>query len=244
MSFTSAHLFAGIGGAALGFTRAGFKPVLLCEKDAWRRKVLARHWPEARLSDDVCTLKGVDFPSRPTVITGGFPCQDISYANPNAVGIDGARSKLWFEQLRIIDEVRPEWVVAENSVALRSRGLDQLLRSLDAIGYDAEWHCIPACYLGAWHKRDRIWILAYPREVSRRKGIAEEPLLRQPHLSRAVAGSVAQWPGRSGLPASRFCRGTDGVPERTQRLQALGDSVFTLLPEMIVRTMMEKDAMQ
>ena len=95
------------------------------------------------------------------IITGGFPCQDISYAGKGA-GIDGERSGLWSELARIIGEVRPRYAVLENVAALLSRGLDRVAGDLAEIGYDCEWHCIPASYVGAPHRRDRIWIVAYP----------------------------------------------------------------------------------
>ncbi|MGD9728206.1 MAG: DNA cytosine methyltransferase [Nitrospiraceae bacterium] len=91
---------------------------------------------------------------------GGFPCQDISNAG-KGVGIVGSRSGLWSEFARIIGEIRPRWVVAENVSALRGKGLVLVLQNLDALGYDAEWHCIPASAVGAPHQRDRIWIIAY-----------------------------------------------------------------------------------
>lgn len=242
-NFGSVHLFAGIGGAALGFRRAGFEQVALCEIDPWRQKVLRRHWPRAQIFDDVCSMQASQIGQKYKVLTGGFPCQDISYAKRNAVGLEGSRSRLWYEQLRIIDEGRPDWVVAENSVALRSRGLDAVLRSLDEIRYDAEWHCIKACHLGGWHKRDRVWILAYPRETVGRKGLAEKPLLGQSDLSRALEGGSAKWPGRSNLPSPRLCRGDDGVPERAQRIMGLGDSVYTPIPEMIARAIQDREVL-
>lgn len=232
----SAHLFAGVGGAALGFDRGGITPVAFAEIDAGNRAVLARHWPQAAHHGDIRDITAADL-NNPDVITGGFPCQDISYANPNAVGLHGDRSVLWFDMLRLIDEAEPAFVVAENSPALRSRGLDDLLRSLNQIGYDAEWYNIPASYLGAWHKRDRIWLLAYPGRQRRREGRPAGPILGQPDLSRPLTGGTPQWPGRSNLSSSRFCGANDGVPERTQRLRRLGNSVYTPIPEMIARVL-------
>jgi DNA (cytosine-5)-methyltransferase 1 len=95
------------------------------------------------------------------VICGGFPCQDISTAGGGA-GIEGERSGLWSEYARIIGELRPKFVIVENVSALLGRGLDRVLGDLAEIGYDAEWHCIPASALGAPHRRDRIWIVAHP----------------------------------------------------------------------------------
>ena len=94
------------------------------------------------------------------IICGGFPCQDISVAGKGA-GIEGSRSGLWSEYARIISEVRPRYVIVENVAALLGRGLERVLGDLAALGFDAEWHCIPASAVGAPHRRDRVWIVAY-----------------------------------------------------------------------------------
>jgi len=153
-------LFSGVGGFSLGLERTGgFETVAFCEVDKKCQKVLKKHWANVRIFDDVKTLKGSDLETI-DVICGGFPCQDISLAGKGA-GLAGERSGLWFEFHRLIKEIKPRWVIAENVAALRSRGLDQVLSSLAEIGYDAEWNCIPASAVGAPHRRDRIWIVAY-----------------------------------------------------------------------------------
>jgi len=155
-------LFSGIGGFSLGLERTGgFETVAFCEIDKKARQVLRKHWKDVPIFEDVTTLKGEQLGTI-DVICGGFPCQDISLAGRGA-GLEGERSGLWFEFHRLIKEIRPQWVIAENVSALRSRGLDTVLRSLAEIGYDAEWHCIPAAAVGAPHQRDRIWIVAYPQ---------------------------------------------------------------------------------
>lgn len=162
---TVLDLFSGIGGFSLGLERTGgFRTAAFCEMADFPRLVLRKHEPDTpayrdirHLTGGVLTLDNI----RPDVICGGFPCQDISAAGRGA-GLDGERSGLCFEMLRIIEERRPSYVIAENVVALRSRGLDTVLRGLASIGYDAEWHCIPAAAIGAPHRRDRVWILAYP----------------------------------------------------------------------------------
>ena len=163
------ELFAGIGGFSVGLERAGgFKPVAFCEIDKHARKVLQKNWPGVTIYEDVKEITHERLKADgnvPDVITGGFPCQDISTAGKGA-GLAGARSGLWFEFARIIKEVRPRWVIAENVSALRSRGLETVLGTLAEIGYDAEWHCIPASAVGAPHRRDRIWIIAYPNSDS------------------------------------------------------------------------------
>jgi len=157
-------LFSGIGGFSLGLERTGgFETVGFCDNDKKTHLVLKKHWPNVPIYDDISTLKGSDLGTI-DIITGGFPCQDLSVAGKGA-GLAGARSGLWFEFHRLIKETKPKWVIAENVAVLRSRGLDQVLRSLDEIGYDAEWHCIPASAVGAPHRRDRIWIVAYPSKL-------------------------------------------------------------------------------
>lgn len=163
--FKVLSLFAGIGGFDLGLERTGgFETVAFCEIDAKCRKVLAKHWPNVRQYDDVRELTGARLAAdgiAVDAIVGGFPCQDLSLAGKGA-GLEGERSGLFFECARLIGEIRPSWVVLENVSALLTRGLDRVLGTLAALGYDAEWHCIPASAVGAPHRRDRIWIIAYP----------------------------------------------------------------------------------
>lgn len=161
-------LFAGIGGFDLGLERTGgFETVAFCEIDPFCRKVLAKHWPNVKQYEDVRELTA-DTLARDgiavDVIAGGFPCQDISLAGEGA-GLEGERSGLWSEIARLVGEVRPQFVIVENVSALLGRGLGQVLGELASLGYDAEWHCIPAAAVGAQHIRDRIWILACPEHA-------------------------------------------------------------------------------
>ena len=162
-------LFSGIGGFSLGLEAAGMETVAFCEREPFCQAVLKKHWPDIPCHEDVTTLDGKQYNGTIDVIAGGFPCQDISLAGKGA-GLAGERSGLWFEYLRIIKEVQPRYVIIENVSALRSRGLEEVLRSLAEIGYDAEWHCIPASAIGAPHRRDRIWIVAYTRSAGRDAG--------------------------------------------------------------------------
>ncbi len=156
---TFGSLFAGIGGLDLGLERAGMETRWQVEIDPYCQQVLAKHWPDCGRWDDIRT-----FPPPPTedwkvdLICGGFPCQDISYAGQGA-GLAGARSGLVFEALRVVRELRPRYVLLENVAALLSRGLDRVLGELAAIGFDAEWHCIPAAAVGAPHIRDRVFVI-------------------------------------------------------------------------------------
>ena len=157
--------FSGIGGFSYGLEMlcGGYKTVAFCEVDEYCRKVLAKHWPDVPCYGDIkeVTVERLreDGLMPIDLVCGGFPCQDISVAGKGA-GIQGARSGLWAELCRLIGEIRPRWAVMENVSALLGRGLGTVLGDLAAIGYDAEWHCIPASCVGAPHHRDRIWIVA------------------------------------------------------------------------------------
>ena len=163
-------LFSGIGGFSLGLQNTGgFETVAFCEIEPFCHKVLKKHWQDVPIYNDIKELNydtlqadGIE----PTVITGGFPCQDISVAGEQK-GIIGERSSLWSEYARLIKDVRPAWAIIENVSALRSKGLTLVLQNLSEIRYNAEWHCIPCSALGGLHRRDRIWIIAYPMENSR-----------------------------------------------------------------------------
>jgi DNA (cytosine-5)-methyltransferase 1 len=160
-------LFSGIGGFDLGFERAGMRTAWFCEQDEFCKRVLDKHWPGVPCYPDITQLRASDV-EPVDVLCGGFPCQDISLAGKGA-GITGARSGLWSEYARLVGELRPRYVVVENVPALRKRGLEKVLADLMALGYDAEWDGISASAVGAPHKRDRIWIVAYPCSDELRK---------------------------------------------------------------------------
>jgi len=153
-------LFSGIGGFALAARWAGLETIQFVEIDPYCQKVLRKHWPDVPIHDDITTLDGTQFKDI-FLITGGFPCQDISIAGKGA-GIDGERSGLWTELHRIISEVRPRYALIENVPALTFRGGTRVIGDLTEIGYDAEWQIVGADDVGAPHRRKRIWIVAYP----------------------------------------------------------------------------------
>jgi len=160
-------LFAGAGGGVLGGRLLGWRTVCAVERDPYAAAVLAARQNDGSLSpfpiwDDVCTFDGLPWRGRVDVISGGFPCQDISVAG-RGTGIAGERSGLWREFARIIREVGPRYVFVENSPALTLRGLDTVLGDLAALGYDAEWGVLGADDAGAPHVRKRIWIVAHSK---------------------------------------------------------------------------------
>jgi len=168
MKYRVLDLFSGIGGFSLGLERTGgFETVAFCEIEDFPVKVLNKHWPNVPVYRDVRELTHERLRSdgiEVTCITAGFPCQDISIAGKGAGIKEGTRSGLWFEVARLIGELRPRYVVLENVSAILSRGVDIVLGDMAEIGYDCEWHCIPASAVGAHHRRDRWWCICYPHD--------------------------------------------------------------------------------
>ena len=239
MTYQLLDLFSGIGGFSLGLERSGnFKTVAFCEIEPFCRSVLKNHWPEVPIYEDVTKLSAERLESdgiTVDAICGGFPCQDISTAGKGA-GLEGERSGLWFEFHRLIKETQPKIAIIENVSALRSRGLDQVLRSLFEIGYDAEWHCIPASAVGAPHKRDRIWIVAYAQS-ERVQGLWSG-WLQESHAHARTTLSLrlcerfkhANWKAEPSMG-----RVVDGISNRAHRVKALGNSIVPQIPEAIGR---------
>jgi DNA (cytosine-5)-methyltransferase 1 len=257
---TFGSLFSGIGGFDLGFERAGMTCKWQVEIDPYASQVLAKHWPDVSRYKDVkkfcrrlydcdiedenseclcprcntdfgeCECVGtdqlIDECGSVDVICGGFPCQDISNAGKMA-GITGDRSGLFFEIIRIARELGPRYIVLENVASLLGRGMGRVLGELSAIGFDAEWHCIPASHVGAPHRRDRIWIIAYPHGMRLQRGEHEREAERIETLFKAKS-----W---GNLPASRVCRGDDGISRRVDRLKCLGNSIVPQVAEIVGR---------
>ena len=158
-------LFAGAGGGILGGHLLGWRTVCAVENNTYAASVLVARQndgclPAFPIWDDVCTFDGEAWRGRVDVVSGGFPCQDISSAGKGA-GITGERSGLWVEMARIVAEVRPRYVFVENSPILTSRGLGVVLGDLAALGFNARWGVVSAADCGAPHRRERIWIHGY-----------------------------------------------------------------------------------
>jgi len=156
-------LFAGAGGGILGGHLLGWRTVCAVEWEAYPASVLCARQndgflPPFPIWDDVQTFDGKPWRGIVDVVSGGFPCQDIS-AGGKGEGIDGERSGMWREMARVIHEVRPRFVFVENSPMLTSRGLGTVLGDLATMGFDAKWGVLGAADVGANHQRDRIWIV-------------------------------------------------------------------------------------
>ena len=257
---TFGSLFAGIGGFDLGLERAGMVCKWQVEIDDYATKILEKHWPTVRRWNDVRTFPpegdwNVD------VICGGFPCQDISSAGKRA-GLAGKRSGLWYEYARIVSEIRPKYVIVENVADLLVRGADAVLGELSTLGYDVEWHVIPASAVGAPHRRERVWFVAWDSyrcdersvgAVSARKRTNASGVC--PHVSDADnkgQPNVSIHDGsRSGVPESSGGHGwwesepdvgrvAHGVPSRVDRLRCLGNAVVPQVVEVIGRAIVAR----
>lgn len=169
-SLSILDLFSGIGGFSYAAEQlvGGFHTVAFCDTDKACHKVLAKHWPSTPIFPDICELTAADIkplcPNELSVITAGFPCQDLSVAGKQA-GYDGERSVLFYEIIRLARELRPKFLLLENVRNLLSHQngetLQETLFQIAKAGYDAEWAVIPASDVGACHRRERIWIVAY-----------------------------------------------------------------------------------
>lgn len=170
---TILDLFAGIGCWSAGFERAGYRTAAACELDPWKRKWLAREFPEARLYDDVRHLTGAKLAADgivPDIIVGSPPCKEYSSANSKGRGLAG--DDLFLEFVRLVGECRPRWACAENSPNVRTRGFDRIARELEAAGYESRAYILGADDLGAPHIRKRAWIIANSKSFARP---AEQP---------------------------------------------------------------------
>ena len=192
-----ASFFAGIGGLELGLERAtGGRTVFQCEFDPYATSILKRHWPGVPRHDDIRTLT-VDSIPQADIWCGGFPCQDISLAGKGAGIHEGARSSLWWEWHRLIRLARPRFLVVENVAAFAGRGLGDVLIALAEAGYDAEWDTVGAWEVGAPHRRDRVFVIAYLADASiGRCGGAEGGEVEQPWRAETVGASDVADPER------------------------------------------------
>jgi DNA (cytosine-5)-methyltransferase 1 len=243
-TLTVGSLFAGIGGIDLGLERTGgFKTVWQVEIDDYARRVLERHWPNVRRWDDVRT-----FPPEPIdewrcdLICGGFPCQDISDAGPKT-GIEGERSGLWSEFIRVVRCIRPRYVLVENVAAILDRGMGAVLRDLVFSGYCAEWECIPAGAFGARHFRNRVFIIATADSLLDTESEPSWSVYRQQRRETQrrlseLGGRLGEtgflWPDQPGIH-----RTAHGVPNRVDRHRCLGNAVVPQVAEWIGRRILE-----
>jgi len=256
-------LFSGIGGFALGtyWAELRFDEHYFSEVDNYAIRVYQQRFPDAIGLGDIRKIRGQDLPKGDWITCGGFPCQDISVAGKGA-GLAGERSGLWFEYARLIGEIQPQYAIMENVGALSFRGLDAVLGSLAEIGYDAEWCDIRASDVGAPHRRERIWIVAYPHSVGMERQGAKFQTARTGRTGKDAAYASGEglegwekavqqekgWHSDTGYDRKKIGsswknsqwdsepnvgRVANGVPSRVDRLKCLGNSIVPQIAELI-----------
>ena len=257
-------LFSGIGGFSLGLERTGgFETVAFCEINPFCQRVLAKHWPGVPRYEDIRELTAERLAAdgiSVDVICGGFPCQDVSTAGNRAGLSDDTRSGLWSQFARLIGELRPGFVIVENTPGLLSLGMGTVIGDLVRLGYDAEWQPVSAEDIGGPHPRERIWIVAYPVRARLERlwvtsgveaEIADARRVNDDSNAAFIAGlhrmgkrglcSVIDanpyrpsWAGQQWPEAQPLlCRVGDGLPDRVDRTSALGNAVIPQIPELI-----------
>lgn len=260
-------LFSGIGGFSLGLERAGMRTVAFCEIEPFCRRVLRKHWPNVPIYEDIRELTAGQLRADGIlvdIICGGFPCQDISVAGKSA-GINGADSGLWSEYARLIRELRPNWIVIENSPRLRTLGADRVLSDLEEYGYAYTPIVVGAVHAGSPQIRKRAWIIAYPASDRRGQGWPRRSAPSSPRLQNQPHGNdpadvhcgelrqQSRWSGgKSGTEtlvpsiSDTWQDGPfdgepvdDGLPEDVDAaIKAYGNAVVPQIPEIIGRAIM------
>lgn len=228
-------LFSGIGGMDLGLERAGMTCRWQVEIDPYATRVLEKHWPTVKRYGDIRAVDTGEL-ERVDLITGGFPCQDVSLAGLGA-GLYGERSGLWSEYLRIVRSLRPRFVLVENVSALLVRGFDRVLSDLAVNGYDAEWDSLRAGYFGAPHRRERIFVLAYANQINGATGMGAVTQRTRPIFAGRDCESFPIWL----QAADRFVGVDDGFPAGLYRNRGggLGNAVVPQIAEWIGRKILE-----
>lgn len=231
---THLDLFSGIGGFALAAHWAGYTTVGFCEYEDYPRRVLARHWPGVQCHGDIRDLDGTAYWGV-DLVTGGFPCQPFSSAGDQKGSADDRF--LWPEMLRVIKQSKPAWLVAENVAGLINMELDPVLADLEAQGYATGTVVIPACAVGAPHRRDRVWIIARNTHVANAHGSQchrrRLPIGIQPEL--ANAGSHCGWTFEPSV--DRVADGLSGRLDknRRERLKAIGNAIVPQVAYEIIK---------
>lgn len=225
---THVDLFAGIGGFSLAAERVGFRTIATCENDPHRIRSLKKNFA-VKNYDDIRTIP----PIRCDLVTGGFPCQPFSVAGEQR-GAEDDRF-LWSPMCDFIKKSNAAFFLGENVAGIIDMELDRCISDLEGIGYEVQPLVIPACAVGAWHRRDRVWIVAYHNEIGRQRFLKKkiqgqsriqgcENVRRRPHV----------FP-RPDLFTPRLCSGGNGVSEE---LGAYGNAIVPQIAEIILSEMM------
>ena len=235
-------LFSGIGGFSLGFERAGMITEAFCEIDPYCQAVLKKHWPHVKLHGDIREIDGKEYEGKIDIVCGGYPCQPFSAAGKRKGEKD--KRHLWPEMLRVIRVSKPAWVVAENVRGHVSLGFDTVAAQLEGEGFSVWPFLIPACAIGAPHKRERLWIVANADDsrggapgsgsdgnrAAALEGREKQPLGRSGGCGKNKFNSEV---GKQWASEPDVGRMADGVPYRMDRIRALGNAIVPQIAEMI-----------
>lgn len=228
VDYVHGSLFSGIGGFELGARWSGIRTAWNCEILPYNQKILKQQFPNTKQYADIKELTGPDYCD---IISGGFPCQNISSAG-NGEGIKGEKSGLWSEMFRICRQVKPRYIIIENSPMLTFRGLERVLCNLSEIGYDAQWQCLSNKDFGFPHRRERIYIIAYTGGIGEERWIWQPRKVSEISQRRQDSKIFMQGIFKDGLfideeggSQSALIGKNDGVSFPLHRIKALGNSV-------------------
>ncbi len=227
-------LFSGIGGFDLASEWMGWDNIFQVEIDPFCTQVLQKNFPQTKQYGDIKTFPAANYTGRIDILTGGFPCQPFSQAGKQNGRSDSRH--LWPEMLRVVSIIKPTWVIAENVRGLLTiedgLAFEQVCVDLENIGYDCQPFIIPACSVNAPHKRERIWFIANANSGKHCNkdtgGIRKEEGIQS--FDRQKNDTTGKF-GRADFQddwqenIARICRKNDGIPERLDRLKALGNSI-------------------
>jgi DNA (cytosine-5)-methyltransferase 1 len=222
-------LFAGAGGGILGGKLLGWRTVCAVEWEPYPASVLCARQndgllPNFPIWDDICTFDGNPWRGIVDVVSGGFPCTDISVAGKGA-GIDGEASGMWKEMARVIHEVQPRFVFVENSPMLTSRGLGRVLGDLAQMGFDAKWGVLGADSIGLPHRRERIWLLATNSSYQYVARSSKKEVLGKPRIQGKFYNGVGKdEQGLRSILSSGLCRTYNGLSGQVDRIKAIGNA--------------------
>ncbi|WP_320175807.1 DNA (cytosine-5-)-methyltransferase [Maridesulfovibrio sp.] len=230
-------LFSGVGLTDFGLELAGFEHAWFCEIEPYARDILSKRWPGRTIYKDIKELDGNEV-EKVDLLSGGFPCQDVSCGGKRKGITKETRSGLWYEYARIIRQVRPRYVLIENVPGLRSKGFEIVLKELAEIGYDAEWIVLSAAQFGAPHLRERLFIVAYPHSAGDDDPTGPRRLFTEERINGIdfQLDSEASWNNLrvnraspesicKAYPGPQIHRMDDGHTDWLDRLKALGNGI-------------------
>ena len=249
---THIDLFSGIGGFALACMWLRIQTIAFCEIEKYAQRVLRKNFPGIRIFEDVRQFPATEF-REPFLLTGGYPCQPFSQAGKRRGAEDDRH--LWPSMFGIIRTSRPTWVLAENVAGHVTLGLDEVLADLESEDYAVQPIIVPACAVDAPHRRDRVWIIANSDKqisyeyvadgrISNKKQWCKE-IRRQSgfvySLDNSKMAPSKWWTKDKSKPRSLLLRDDDGLPERLDRLSALGNAIVPQVAYEIIKAMIDAD---